>query len=272
MRRVWPLLMVGALLGAGCGSQGSSAVAPRPLPTPDQHVSLPDGYGAQPGASAPGAAGKPDAQAQALLAQMNQALQAMRGASYGATMYCRGAWGHKPNKLALQANGEWEATTVYTALYKQPGIYRIAVSTCTNAASNGMKMLVRQQQVQVKLTGLLSVLPISKTLDDPEVKNFRGHRLDETSFEGLGRRFGAQPPADARLTGQAALEGRTVDLIEVPHAPSFDRAIQREVIGLDRQTHLPLYDAMFTAQEKVWELKLRNLKTNVAVSEADLAL
>ena len=101
--------------------------------------------------------------------------------------------------------------------------------------------------------------------------NFRGHRLDAGSLGGLARRFGQGDP-DARYLGAMVQDGEPLELVEIPRAPAFDRTIVREVLALDARTHLVRYHAMFTAQRKVYEMRIRKLKANAAVSESRMAL
>lgn len=262
MRRLGAIAIVATLL-AGCGSQGTLPTAPKPTPSqaPGQVVGIPTpGFGN----------GGEDANAQRLLKAMGQAQSALQSATCEATMYCRGGKGTKPKPLP-DLGGEWEATTVYKQIYKKTERYRIEVTQCSNPNSIGMKMLVQGNRAQVKLSGLLGMLPLNMDLGDKLMLNFRGHRLDAGSLGGLARRFGNGDP-QARYAGELMVDGQPVDLVEIPRAPSFDKAIVKEVIGLDRQTHLPRYHAMHTAQRKVYELKLKNLRVNVSVPDSKLEL
>jgi hypothetical protein len=261
---MWRLgaIVIGATLLAGCGTQGSLPIAPVPSDEPPaQVIGVPT-----PGVGNPGE----DPNARRLLQAMAQAQSALQTATCEAVMYCRGGQGNRPKALP-DLGGEWEATTTYKQIFKKTERYRIEVTQCSNPNSVGMKMLVQGNRAQVKLPGLLSVLPISKGLGDKEMLNFRGHRLDAGSLGGLARRFGSGDP-QARFVGEQVVDGVALDMVEIPHAPSFDRTIVKEVLGFDRQTHLPRYHAMHTAKRKVYELKLRNLKINAPVADSKLEL
>lgn len=250
-----------ALMLAGCGAEPSLPVAPkpyRPLPAP-LPIGIPP-YGGQPAPQAPGSS------AQALLMEMGQAVGAMRSARYTGVMYCRGSVGNKPKGVDKLANGEWEVTSTYQVRYQRPEAYRIEVTKCTNQNSVGMKMVVRNDRAEVKLPGLLGLINVSLSLGDAQMKNFRGHRLDEGSLTGLARRFSNPPAPDARLVGEMPLSGRMLDLVEIPRAPSFDRTLLKEVIGIDRQTRLPLLHGMFTAERKVYEMKITQIQPNADVA------
>jgi hypothetical protein len=162
--------------------------------------------------------------------------------------------------------GEWEATTVYQVAYKRSERYRIDVTQCSNPASVGMKIAVDHEHAQVRLTGVLGLVPIGLDMGDSKMLNFRGHRLDQGSLTGLARRLGNGEPT-ARFAGEMNMDGAICDVVEIPHAPSFDPAIAKEVLGIDRQTHLVRYHAMFTAQRKVYEMKIKKLRPNAGVTD-----
>jgi hypothetical protein len=61
-------------------------------------------------------------------------------------------------------------------------------------------------------------------------------------------------------------------VVEIPHAPSFDPAIAKEVLGIDRQTHLVRYHAMFTPQRKVYEMKIKKLRPNAGVADSQFEI
>lgn len=265
MRKLGTIAILSTVLLAGCGSQGTSPTAPsrptapRPTPTP---IGIPP-TGAP---TAPGAA-----DANRLLVAMGQAQAALKSATCEAYMYCRGGVGNKPKGLP-DLGGEWEVNTVYKMQYKAAGErYRIDVTQCTNKNSVGMKMAVKGTRAQVKLSGLLSVLPLSFDLGDKELLNFRGHRLDTGSMGGLAKRFGQGDP-DARLVGEMPLDGTVLDIIEIPRAPNFDKTIAREVLGIDRTTKLVRYHAMFTTKRRVYEMKFKTMRPNAAVSDSQFTL
>lgn len=265
---------IGASLGcvavmaiAGCGAQPTLPTAPkRPRPTPPSQVIGVPGY-PQPGQPGmPGQPGAANGQAQALLTEMGRAVSGLRSASYQGILYCRGSFGNKPKSLP-NLNGEWEATSHYQVDYKRPEAYRIEVTKCTNTNSVGMKIVIHQNQAQVKLPGLLGMVKFDFTLDSKEMKNFRGHRLDVGSISGLAKRFATAPVPEARLVGEMAQSGRMLDLVEITRTPDFDRTIVKELIGVDRQSRLPLLHAMYTSQRKVYEMKIPSIRQNGTVRE-----
>ena len=211
-----------------------------------------------------------DPNAQKLLTAMGAATTALGSATYEGVMYCRGGKGNRPKALA-DLGGEWEATTVYQTGYKRGDRYRIDVTKCTNPVSVGMSMAVEHSQAHVKLPGVLGFLPISLDLGDSKMLNFRGHRLDVGSLSGLGKRFGAGDPT-ARFVGGMSLDGATLDVVEMPHAPSFDKTIAKEVLGIDKVSHLIRYHAMYTAERKVYEMKMLKFKPNASVSDSRFEL
>lgn len=255
----WAIGALGLLILTGCGAQPTLPEAPKAPRKPKQVVGIPmpGAGGAQPGA--------PAGQVDALLAQMATAQRNLQTASWKGMMYCRGSWGSKPKVLKALANGEWEAHSTYQTTFKRPEHYRVTITACTNPASIGVRMLIKQQNVTAKLPGLLGVVPFNKTLADKETKNFRGHRLDDGSFDGIVKRLGKLPAPDAKLTGEMRMENRVLDVVEFARTPAFDRTIVKEVVGIDRTTKLPLYHAMYTAERKVYELKYMSLKTGVSI-------
>lgn len=259
MMKQWAFGALGLLILSGCGAQPSLPVAPKVPKPPKQVVGIPTpgAGGAQPGA--------PAGAVDALLAQMVAAERTLQSASWKGMMYCRGSWGNKPKNLNKLANGEWEAHSTYQTTYKKPEHYKVAITACTNPASIGVQMLIKNQNVKAKLPGLLGVVPFERTLADKELKNFRGHRLDYGTFNGIAKRLGALPAPDAKVVGQMPLENRVLDLIEFNRTPAFDRTIVKEVVGIDRTTHLPLYHAMYTGERKVYELKYMSLKTGISI-------
>lgn len=259
MRNLRAIAIVGAVLLTGCGSAGTPTTAPTPhAPVqPAQVIGIP-----QPGFTNQGE----DPNAQQILRAMGQATNSLGTATYDGVMYCRGGKGTKPKALP-DLGGEWEATTVYQVAYKRSERYRIDVTQCSNQASVGMKIAVDHARAQVRLTGVLALLPINLDMGDSKMLNFRGHRLDSGSLTGLAHRFGSGEPT-AHFAGQMEMDGAQCDVVEIPHAPSFDAAIAKEVLGIDRQTHLVRYHAMFTAQRKVYEMKIKKLRVNATVSDS----
>ena len=259
MMKHWAVGALGLLILTGCGAQPTLPEAPKVPRQPKQVVGIPfpGAGGAMPGA--------PAGQVDALLAQMVTAQKSLSTASWKGMMYCRGKWGSKPKVLATLPNGEWEAYSTYQTTYKRPEHYRVTITACTNPNSIGVRMLIKGQSVTAKLPGLLGVVPFQKTLADKETKNFRGHRLDDSSFEGIVKRLGMKPAPDAKIMGQMTLENRVLDVVEFTRTPAFDRTIVKEVLGIDRTTKLPLYLAMYTAERKVYELKYMNFKSGVSI-------
>lgn len=262
MRKHWALWASSALLLAGCGAE-PLPLAPDVDYEPSPPVSLPPWpHGPQqPGVGAPGA----DAKAQALLAEMARATSQLRSASYTGLLYCRGSVGNKPAALKMD-KGEWEVYSTYKTQFKAPGTYRVDVTKCTNPKSVGMAIYIVKDKAQVRLPGVLGLMKMSFNLQDKEMLNFRGHRLDHGSIDGLAKRL-AQPPApEARWAGEATIEGRLVDIVEIAKAPSFDKTVVKEVVGIDRQNKMPILHAMFTAQRKVYEMKMQNFRVNASIS------
>jgi hypothetical protein len=259
MRNVRAMAILGAVLLTGCGSAGTPTTAPTPhVPVqPTQVIGIP-----QPGSTGQGE----DPNAQQILRAMGQATNALSTATYDGVMYCRGGKGTKP-KVLPDLGGEWEATTVYQVAYKRSERYRIDVTKCSNPASVGMKLSVDHTHATVRLTGVLGLVPLGIDMGDSKMLNFRGHRLDAGSLTGLARRFGNGEPT-AHFAGQMELDGAACDVVEIPHAPSFDAAVSKEVLGIDRQTHLVRYHAMFTPQRKVYEMKIQKLRPNAAVTDS----
>jgi hypothetical protein len=263
MRKLGTIVILGTSLLAGCGTQGVSTTPrpPRPEPTaPAIGIPVPGVGGAQPGAG----------NVQQLMQTMARAHAELKSATSEVAMYCRGGVGTKPKGLP-DLGGEWEVTTTYKMSYKKTERYRIDVTKCTNPNSVGMKMAVTGTQANVRLGGFLSMVPISRSLSDKDMLNFRGHRLDTGSLTGLARRLNNNDP-QARLAGEMVLDGAALDVVEIPHAPSFDKTIAREVVGIDRATKLIRYHAMYTATRKVYELKFKALRPNAAVSDSQFSL
>lgn len=242
----------------GCGAE-RSPLSVRPAGPPATSLTVPGT-----------ATSAPDMPAITLLFAMGEAERRLQSAVFEGHMYCRGGVGKKPKALTTLPGGEWEARNTYDAAFRRPAVTRIEVTAATNPAAVGMRLRVEGTQASVKMPGLLGALTIRKQLGDSEMLNFRGHRLDALSLGGLAKRFSGA--ADARLLGETVYDNHTLDLVEIPRGPAFDKAVTREVLGIDRLTHLPLLHAMYAGKQLVYELKLEGFAANVKVSEDQLKL
>jgi hypothetical protein len=166
------------------------------------------------------------------------------------------------------------STTSHLALlYKQPGQYRFACTKSTKADNTGVRMVYRMgdKEVQVRPSGLLSLLAVKLPLTDTRIVTLNGYSLDQITMEGLLNRL-ASGSYHAERAGTVSVGGETLTLLKLTgDSRAFDPHIAYEVIGFDAARHYRYWEAHAKPELGVPGDSLHRLTITRVVPNAPLA-
>ena len=252
-------ILAAMLLLGGCGADPAGLFEPDPGVR--ESMDLPEQL-----------RGAPDQDALDRLMGMARAHKALAGAAFTARTYARGTFGGKKPKDAPWATGaEWEGRTVWEVAYAPPATYRLKAVDSTVKDRVGFRALLTPTGATVRYPGLPGLIARKRDLQHADLLDFRGHALAHlTPAATIARLAGG---ATARLTGESRVDGQVVDLVEIPRTPAFDPEVAREVLGIERGTHVLRLHAMFDAEgRKVYEQQILGFKAQAGAAIGKLAL
>jgi hypothetical protein len=151
--------------------------------------------------------------------------------------------------------------------YRKPGQVKIDVLQSSDASRKGVKLSFQSgsDQVRVRASGLLSLVPITLSMSDSKVKSGRGYLLSEIDFANTVMRL-TQPSVQARVLGKMTQNGAEVIVLEIKTQNHFDHRITKEHLGLDSKTWLPRLHEMYEGTELVYSAKLETLEVNPSLA------
>jgi len=154
---------------------------------------------------------------------------------------------------SFAVKGTQREDTVLRYFYKKPGWIRAEIVEGNN---QGTILLVRDGQVLVKPSGVLSLLVFHYPAYHPRVTDIRGNRLDETSWNYFVdehiRNLGVMKLLSLR---RETIDGREVLVIETSSAdPARTRGIAREILWVRSEDDILLRFEMYDASGRLIQM------------------
>jgi len=166
---------------------------------------------------------------------LNQVLQSITGsAGFNATV--------QKYEKSVQSGEVSEAKIQITG--KSPNRMRIEI--VQHATKKGLKVAytLGDSSINIRPNGMLSLVSVSKPMNDPLVLSPNGMKPDQIDFYALAKRM-ASPAYSAELVGKTSMAGKSIHILKVSSASnSLNPIISHEYIGFSPDTHqLMLWEA-----------------------------
>lgn len=244
------LVALGAFLGTGCGHGGETQVEipeddgyEAPAPTGPAYPGQP-GYGAPGQPGAPGYPGQPGMQQGApSLAALQQAWAQVRTLSANYDLMEKGTKGTETANVKF--------------FLKKPGQYRYEVSKHSASIKNGSKSVfdTRTRQIESRLGGVASFLPIKGTLDDERSKSVRNYTLDQTDYV---------TQTELLLKPGAQVSQRAPNVLELARPAKYP-GVEAMRVTLDAR-NLPSVFELVAGGQVVYRKRITGLQVNPTIS------
>jgi outer membrane lipoprotein-sorting protein/predicted small lipoprotein YifL len=231
------LMAVSAMAAAGCGQSGPSQPDPDPV---GSNVDTSPTYNGPPGNYGPGPQpGMPQTGGQAVQ-QLQQAWGAVRTVSATYDLFEKGTKGTETANVKFY--------------YRKPGDYRYEVSRHTSSIKNGSKSVfnTRTRQIESRLGGVASFLPIKGTLDDERSKSIRDYTLDQTDYATQTELF---------LAPGAQVSQRAPGVLELARPLKYP-GCETLRVTLDPQRGLPVSFELVERGQVVYRKRITGLVVN----------
>ncbi|MFN3428341.1 MAG: hypothetical protein ACK46X_00145 [Candidatus Sericytochromatia bacterium] len=250
MKTISALLAAGLVLASALAGCGASPAAPA-----KQLRKTPVQQGANPtiNQAMPGVPGMVDPQIKQLLAAVAATNQ--RAAGFTAV-------------IDVQDKGPSESgSQTLKVSFKKPNSLKIDIMK-DSAGNDGVKALwagASQMQVKPKFP------PITVSLDvsDKRLISRNGWTIKDTGVSAIVGVL-LNPQSQFKALGDQPVGGKTLAMLEV-RCPTSPKGATHEVIGIDRQTNLPGYRAVYRGQTLMYKLEMKSMKLT-APSATEMAI
>jgi hypothetical protein len=252
MKTISALLAAGLVLASALAGCGASPAAPvkQLRQTPPQQVVNQAGP-VVPGA--PGAVGAPDAQVKQLLAAVAATNQRAAGFSATLDIVDKGAAGTGSQTMKVS--------------FKKPNSLKVDILKDTNGNAGVKALWAGSSKMQVKPN--FPPITVSLDISDERLISRNGWTIKDTGVSAI---IGVllNPQSQFKALGDQAVGGKTLAMLEVRSVAS-PKGATHEVIGIDRQTNLPGYRAIYKGQTLMYKLEMKSIKL-VAPSATEMAI
>ncbi|PIQ24414.1 hypothetical protein COW36_24495 [bacterium (Candidatus Blackallbacteria) CG17_big_fil_post_rev_8_21_14_2_50_48_46] len=187
-------------------------------------------------------------QASQFLSKARQAIDGLQGMSATISTFEKGTL---PGQAKIQY------------YFRKPGEVKIEVLQSSDSSRKGVKLMYQNgnDQVRVRASGLLSLVPVTLSMGDAKVKSGRGYLIGQIDLTSTVTRL-TQPGAETRVLGKMTQNGAEVIVLEIITHNHFDNRISKEHLGLDSKTWLPRVHEMYEGTQLVYSAKLEQLDVN----------
>lgn len=229
----------------------TTAPAAAPVPAP----------AAAPAASTPAPQAAPDGRS-----VLNQVLQSITGPTgFDATV--------QKYEVGVQNGEVSEAKIRITG--KSP--HRVRIEIVQHATKTGLKVAYTggDSSINIRPNGVLSLVSVSKPMNDPLVLSPNDMKPDDVDFYALAKRM-ASSSYQAELVGKTSMGGKTVHILKVTAASnSLNPMISHEYLGFAPDTHqLLLWEAYSSSykggKSPFLRMSVENFSPLSSVSEEQL--
>jgi outer membrane lipoprotein-sorting protein len=247
MKTFSALLAVGFIastLMAGCGANPAATNRTQALrnrmPVQGQ---MPMG---QPGARNTAA----DAQVPQLLAAVNQANMRTQGFSATVETYDKGPSG--------------SCTQTLKVAFKKPSSLKINIVKDAGGNDGVQALWTGGAQLQVKPK--FPPMTVSLGVTDQRLTSKNGWTIKDTGVAAIQAVL-LNPASQIHILGDQQLEGKNMVMVEV-HSPASPKGSDHEVIGIDPNTAMPGFRAIYNGQTLLYKLTIKSMVLNAPASSA----
>ncbi|HEY9844432.1 MAG TPA: hypothetical protein V6D23_28435 [Candidatus Obscuribacterales bacterium] len=114
--------------------------------------------------------------------------------------------------------------------------HRIRIEILQHETKKGLKVAYNggASQISIRPNGMLSMISVSKPMNDPLVLSNNGQKPDEVDFYAMAKRM-ASPAYEAQLIGKTTYNGKEIHILKVtaPGGNTLNAQISHEYIGFD---------------------------------------
>ncbi len=168
-------------------------------------------------------------------------------------------------KEGKKTNSIHEATIKAKMTFKKPLNVLLDVISSPKEIAVGSRLLYTGgDKVKVKAAGILGLITVSFSINDPMFSDTRNHKILAT-IDGLRRVI--QDDTKAEIIGMSEINGREVYLIKIDAKEKLDSQITHEVMGVDSQTFIVLLNEMYVNDELVSQYMVSDIKTNIDLDD-----
>lgn len=156
-------------------------------------------------------------------------------------------------------------------LYKKPSSIKVEVISSSASGQAGVKLAYSDpNNVQVRPSGMLSMVSVSLAMNDPKLLSGRKYQLNQIDLPTTVLRL-TSPGAKAKLIGQSVVNGSQVYVLEITNK-SFDPNITREVLSIDSKTFMPRMHEMYQGGKKVYAAEISSITLNPPLTANDFSV
>ncbi len=119
-------------------------------------------------------------------------------------------------------------------------------------------------KVKVRAAGILGIIPINFSIDDPMFSDTRNHKILAT-IDGLKRI--KEEGTKIELAGISKLNNREVYLLKIDTPKKLDSEITHEIYGVDSETFVVMLNEMYIGDEMVSQYMVQDIQTNISLEE-----
>lgn len=153
-----------------------------------------------------------------------------------------------------------ETITAKLTFQKNPLNALIEVIDSPKEIAVGSKLLYTGgDKVKVKAAGILGLVPVSFSINDPMFSDTRNHKILAT-LDGLKRII--RNDTKAEIVGMSEINGREIYVIKIIAYEKLDSEITHEIIGVDAETFIVLLNEMYVNDDLVSQYIVKDIKIN----------
>lgn len=168
-------------------------------------------------------------------------------------------------KDGIKLNRINEETVTAKMTYQKPNNALIEVIDNPKEMAKGATLLYNgSDKVKVKAAGILGLIPINFSINDPMFKNARNHKILD-ALEGLDRLF--KETNKIEVLGVSELNGKQMYMLKIIADKKPDNEITHEVIGIDVETFIVLLNEMYINDDLVSQYIVKDINTNIELPE-----
>jgi hypothetical protein len=112
-------------------------------------------------------------------------------------------------------------------------------------------------------------MAISLQITDKRLVSRNGWTIKDTGVSAILATL-LNPQAQVKPLGDQAMNGKNLAMLEV-RSPVSPKGATHEVIGIDRQTNLPAFRAVYKGQQLMYRLAIKSISMT-APSSAEMAI
>jgi outer membrane lipoprotein-sorting protein len=237
--------LVASTMLAGCGA--NPAASSRTSTTTRNRMPV---QGQVPANAQPGARNAAEPSVQQVLAAVNQANMRLQGFSATVDTYDKGPSGTCSQTLKIA--------------FKKPTSLKIDIVKDQGGNDGVQALWTGGAQLQVKPK--FPPMTVSLGVTDQRLTSKNGWTIKDTGVAAIQGVL-LNPASQIKMIGNQNVEGKMLTLLEV-HSPASPKGSDHEVIGIDPNTAMPGFRAIYNGQTLLYKLTIKSMVLNAPASSA----